>query len=225
MKGNMRKYYKHTLTASLEKHLPQKAFLLDQGQIEQLKSAGQIVLALAAAAGVVAVAAMAPNALKLFKLVPSLRRSLRKSNRPAERIAQTFYYLKRRGYVKLLPKGSDVFVELTQAGKKRLLEMNFENLTVPKMPKWDGKWWFALADIPTKEHKNQADSLRRKIRRLGLYPLQRTVWAYPYDPTEQIAFVAGRLHIDRFVTVLRADKVEEDDEKILTEYFKGSGII
>lgn len=221
----MKKYYKQTLTASLEKKLPEKAFLLDQSGIERLKSASQIILALAAAAGVVAVAAIAPNALKLFKLVPALRKSLRKSNRPAERIAKVFYYLKRRGYVKLLPKGDEVLVELTQEGKKRLLEMNFENLKVPKGQQWDGKWWFVLADIPTKDHRNQADTLRRKIRGLGLYPLQRTVWVYPFNPTDEIAFVCGRLQIDRFVTILRADKIEEDDEKVLKAHFKSLGII
>ena len=221
----MKKYYKNTLTASLEKTLPEKAFWLDDSQIEQLKTASQIVLALAAAAGVVAVAVVAPNALKLFKSVPALRQSLRKSNRPAEKIARTFYYLKRKGYVKLLSKDGDVLVELTESGKKRLLEINYEKPKIPKPKVWDGKWWFVLADIPTKDHRNQADSLRRKIRLLGLYPLQRTVWVYPHDPTEQIAFVSGRLQIDRFVTVLRADKIEEDDEKTLTVFFKGTGII
>lgn len=221
----MRKYFKRTLIAALQKQLPAKAFWLDQNQIEQLKNASQIVLALAAVAGVVAVASIAPNALKLFKAVPALRRSLRKSNRPAQRIAETFYYLKRRGYVKLVPKDGEVLAELTQAGKKRLLAMNFENLIIPKSQKWDGKWWFVLADIPTQDYRNQADVLRRKIRRLGLYPLQRTVWVYPFDPTEQIAFVCGRLQIDRFVTVLRADKIEEDDEQTLIGHFKGMGII
>jgi len=221
----MRKYYKNTLTASLEKKLPEKAFLFNQNQIGQLKSAGQIVLALAGVAGVIAVATIAPNALKLFKSVPALRKSLRRSNHPTEKIAKVFYYLKRKGYVRLLHKGDEVFVELTQAGKKRLLKVNLENLKISKNQQWDGRWWFVLADIPTKDHRNQADSLRRKIRRLGLYPLQRTVWVYPFDPTEQIAFVCGHLQIDRFVTVMRADKIEEDDEKVLTQHFKGLGII
>lgn len=221
----MRKYYKNTITASLQKKLPEKAFWLDKTQIEKLKTGAQIVLALAAAAGVVGVALIAPNALKIFKTIPALRKSLRKTNYPAERIAQTFYYLKRRGYIKLLPKGGDVLVELTQTGKKRLLQMNFENLKITRSKNWDGKWWFVLADIPTKDHRTQANALRRKIRKLGLYPLQRTVWVYPYDPTEQIAFVSGRLQLDRFVTVLRADKIDENDEKVLRGYYKDLSII
>lgn len=221
----MHAYQKQTLTKALEKNLPQKAFRLDEGQIQQLKSAGQIVLALAAAAGVVAVAAVAPNALKLFKTVPALRRGLRKTNRPAARIAQTFYYLKRRGYINLLPKDGEILMELTQKGRKRILEMSFENLSIAKEKAWDGKWWFVLADIPTKDYRSQADALRRKIRQLGLYPLQRTVWVYPFDPADEIAFVSGRLLIDRFVTILRADKIEEDDEKVLVAHFKDVGVI
>ncbi len=221
----MRKYYKNSLTSALSKKLPQKAFWLDTNQIEQLKSGAEIVLALAAAAGVVAVAFMAPNALKLFKHVPALRRSLRQSNNPSRRIAQTFYYLKRHGYIKLIPKGTDMLVELTEAGKKRILKFNNDHVIIPKSKVWDGKWWYVLADIPTKDFRAQADSLRRKIKSLGLFPLQRTVWVYPFDPTEQIAFVAGRLQIDRFVTVLRADKIDEDDSKALSEYFKNKELI
>jgi len=221
----MRKYYKNSLTASLQKKLPKKAFLMDQSHIEQLKTGAQIVLSLAAAAGVVAVALVAPNALKLFKSVPNLRKGLRKNNRPVERIAQTFYYLKRRGYVKLLPKGNELLVEVTSLGKKRLLDMNFENLQIQKAKKWEGKWWFVFADIPTKPYRTQANTLRRKIKKLGLYPLQRTVWVYPFDPTQQIVFVGGRLQIDRFITVLRADKIDEDDEKTLKAYFKEQKII
>jgi hypothetical protein len=216
----MDRYYKNTLTASIEQHLPKKAFYFDESQIESLKNAGQIVLALAAAAGVVAVSVIAPNALKLFKSVPAIRRSLRKSNRPAKRVAETFYYLKRQGYVKLIQQGSEVLVELTEAGHKRLLVMNFQNPKISKQTKWDGKWWFVLADIPTKEHRNQANVLRRKIRRLGLYPLQRSVWVYPYNPKDQIAFICGYLHIDRFVTVLRADNIEADDQERLVKHFK-----
>ncbi|MEK7161631.1 MAG: hypothetical protein AAB729_02985 [Patescibacteria group bacterium] len=221
----MKNYIKQTLTASLEKNLPEKAFLLNKDQVEHLKNAGQIVLALVAVAGVVAVATIAPNALRLFKSIPALRKSLRKSNRPAERIARAFYYLKRRNYVRLLLKDGAIVVEVTQAGKKRLLEMNLENLNIPISQQWDGKWWFVLADIPTKDHRNQADSLRRKIRSLGLYPLQRTVWVYPFNPIDQIAFVCGHLQIDRFVTVLRADKIEDCDEKVLKEHFKRLKII
>lgn len=226
----MKKYLKNPsqklmLAASLKKSLPEKAFWFDENQIQQFKTASEIILTLAYVAGVVAVATIAPNALRLFKDVPALRKSLRKNNRPTQKIADTFYYLKRQGYVKLVPKGSDIFVELTQAGQKRILQMNFNNPVISKTQKWDGKWWLALADIPTKEYRNQADSLRRKIRRLGLYPLQRTVWVYPFDPTEAIVFVAGRLQVDRFVTVLRADKIDEQDRKVLEEYFKGVGII
>lgn len=216
----MRRYYKNSLTAALSKKLPEKAFWLDIGQIDQLKTGAGIVLALAAVAGVVAIALMAPNVLKLCKHVPALRRSLRKSNNPSQKIARTFYYLKRRGYIKLIPKGEDVLVELTQAGKKRILKMNYEQLKIPISKDWDKKWWYVLADIPTKEFRGQADSLRGKIRRLGLFPLQRTVWVYPHDPTDQIAFVAGRLQIERFVTILRADKIDEDDHRVLSEHFK-----
>ncbi|PIR96018.1 MAG: hypothetical protein COT92_03330 [Candidatus Doudnabacteria bacterium CG10_big_fil_rev_8_21_14_0_10_42_18] len=221
----MKRYYKNTLAAALEKQLPEKAFLLDQSQLEHIKSASQIVLALVGAAGVVAAAAIAPNILKSFKSVKAISRSLRKNNRPAEKIAKTYYYLKEKGYVNMYLKGGEITVELTGEGKKRLQKMSYEALGVPKTKLWDGKWWFVLADIPTKEHRNQADSFRRKIRMLGLYPLQRTVWVYPYDPTDAIAFVSSRLLIDRFVTVLRADRLDQNDEKTLRDYYKRIGVI
>ena len=40
----------------------------------------------------------------------------------------------------------------------------------------DGQWRLALADIPSNPYRPNADQFREKVKRMGLYPLQRTVW-------------------------------------------------
>lgn len=77
-----------------------------------------------------------------------------------------------------------------------------------------------MADIP-KEYKNAADNFRRKLRQMKFYPLQRTVWLYPFDPRVEVDFVSTFLRVERFVTTMKVTKLEQSDAKILTDYFTG----
>ncbi|OGE84822.1 MAG: hypothetical protein A3J48_01250 [Candidatus Doudnabacteria bacterium RIFCSPHIGHO2_02_FULL_46_11] len=95
---------------------------------------------------------------------------------------------------------------------------------MPKAAKWDGRWWAVLADIPVKD-RVWADQFRVKVKTLGFYPLQRTVWFYPFDPRDEIDFVAEFYHVYRFVTVIRVDKLNENDRQTLQKYFRDQKII
>lgn len=207
-----------SLTQAVGQDLPDKAFTFSQADLEKLKSLGMVALAIIGTLGVVAVAAAAPNIFKAVRAIPRFKRQLRKTNSPKKNIARTFYYLKRQNYVRLVKRGGDYLVEITEKGKKRLEKMNFNKLKIPHRKIWDGNWWLVLADIP-KDFRYQADLLRQKVKDMNFYLLQRTAWFYPFDPRGEIAFVSAYYGIDRFVTVLKASWIDPQDEMILKQYF------
>lgn len=224
----MSRYQKINIPKNLNRALPKAWLELTDSQIQTLRNVGEVILALVALGGLLTVAAVAPKALQLINKLSWARKTYRgsasKKRDQKKAIARGFYYIKNNSYVKLISKGENTEIKITAKGRKKIRLMNFKSLAVRKS-KWDGKWWFVLADIPTKEFRRSADLLREKFKAMHFYPLQRTVWVYPYDPRDEVDFISSYYRIDRFVTVLQASVVDADDKSKLTRYFKNLKLI
>lgn len=195
--------------------------VLSEKQIEKLTTVGHVILATIATAGLITIAATMPNALGALSLLHKKRYPHRKFTKQQRdrKTTDTFYYLKRSGYIKMKRTKGDFKILLTSLGRKRLKKLNFETLSVPRPPSWDGKWWQIAADIPTKTHKYGADLLRQKFKDMNMFPLQRTLWFYPFDPRSEVEFIANRFNIGRFVTVMEINRLDKDDEKRMLDFF------
>jgi hypothetical protein len=79
------------------------------------------------------------------------------------------------------------------------------------------------ADIPTKDHRQGADLLRRKLKQMGFYPLQRSLWFYPFDPRPEIEFICREFGVANFVTVMEINRLDVQDEKLLKKHFSKLG--
>ncbi len=201
--------------------------ILSEEQIGKLKTVGTIVLAIIAGAGIVTLIAIAPNVLGAMNklLVRKHPNRVFKKREKDIKMTQAFYYLKRSGQIKMTCAGRDFKIVLTKLGKKRLRKLNIETMTITKPKFWNGYWWQVAADIPTKKHKRGADLFRQKLKDLQFYPLQRTLWFYPYDPRGEIEFIANYFNIGRFVTVMEINRLDREDEKRMQHFFKEEGII
>lgn len=191
-------------------------------QIEKLKTLSNIALAVIAGVGIIALSAIAPNIFVAVDKIFSEKYPNRKFSKREKdiKVSQTFYYMKRSGFIRMKPIGSDFKIFLTKLGKKRLGKLNFENMVIKRPSSWDGKWWQVAADIPTKRYRRGADLLREKLKELGFYPLQRTLWFYPYDPREEIEFIVKHYGIERFVTVMEVSRLDKEDEAKMKQFFK-----
>ncbi len=183
---------------------------------------GEVLLGIGAVLGIASIAVIAPNALKLVNQAKWVRRTYRslasKKRDQKNKIVNTFYYLKRNGYVELIPNGNDYLMKITRKGQEKLSEINIRTLTIGHTNKWEGSWWVIIADIPT-EMRSQAHSFRKKIKELGLYTLQRSVWVYPFDPRDEISFIAGLNGLERYITSFKATELENEDEEKLKHFF------
>ena len=79
-------------------------------------------------------------------------------------------------------------VILTEAGHRRALRYNIDQLTIGKPRAWDKKWRVVMFDVPEKRRRGR-DALRLKLKELGFFEWQKSVFVYPYPCRDQIDFV------------------------------------
>ena len=88
-----------------------------------------------------------------------------------------------------------VRIELAHRGKKLLRIYNLEEIAIKKPKRWDGQWRILIYDIPTRQ-KQASNAFREKLKQLGLFPLQRSVWVSPYECMAEIEFLTTVFEID-----------------------------
>lgn len=196
-------------------------------QMKALTTLSGVALAVLATAGIVTLSFLAPNILsaskQIFKIAGHGKRLSKKEK--VKRISRAFYYLRSSKLIIMKPEADDFTIELTSLGKERHSELHFESLRIPKPKKWNGKWWLVAADIPTREHRSGADSLRLKLRALGFCSLQRTLWIYPYDPRQEMRLILSRYNISQFVTLMEINRLDREDELKAKQFFNKRSIL
>ena len=173
------------------------------------------ILLYVATAGIVAIALTSPYATSALLKAFQQKGRFRKQEEQ-RRFFQSLNHLKRSRLIILKEKGNGTFlVELTEQGKRKVEEMGFENLQIPKPEKWDGLWRIVLFDIPRKKNKAR-DALRKKLQLLGFYQLQESAWAFPYPCTKEIEFIVEFFRVYQCVHIVQGE-IKRDAE--LRKYF------
>lgn len=130
--------------------------------------------------GTITFAALAaPNAISaLDKPLDRLLRKLddRSKERELRRVAR---YMRQQGLLAQTPDNYEHGLVLTDLGKMRLQKSTYENLKIPKPPKWDDRWRIVFFDIPEGK-KSARNALSLKLKALGYQQLQKSIWIHPY---------------------------------------------
>lgn len=138
-------------------------------------------------AGAVYVAASSPYfAFQLPRVLRQILRNRKKIRAKKDpRFKNTFYYLKRKGYLNVEKKGHQVHISLTEQGKKRAGKYLIDDLEIKRPRKWDGNYRIIIFDIPNITNLKR-NAFRVRLKTLGFYCLQRSVWVCPYDCKKEI---------------------------------------
>jgi len=99
-------------------------------------------------------------------------------------------------------------IVLTEKGKLKALSYDFENMVIER-GEWDKKWRFVIFDIPEK-FKTGRDALRRKIKQLGFYELQKSVFVFPYKCDNEIEFIIEFFGIRKYVRYGTIDFIDNE---------------
>ena len=130
--------------------------------------------------------------------------------REARRI---IYYMKSRG---LLAGEYEFGLGITKKGKEALEKLDLDKIQIDPPKKWDHLWRIVFYDIPEK-HKTGRDALTTKLRSLGFFQLQRSVWIHPLPCREVIEKVTTNYGIEKYVSYIEAQSL--DNQKLLVERF------
>lgn len=102
-----------------------------------------------------------------------------------KKISNVFSRLRREGCIKIEKRGHQIYISLTEKGKKKAGWLQIDSLKIKRPKKWDGKWRIVIFDI-SQLKKIYREALRGKLKELGFYPLQKSVWVYPFDCCDEI---------------------------------------
>lgn len=126
--------------------------------------------------------------------------------------------LGKRKYVKIeyLDDGR-VRVKITKRGFVRALTYEIESMQINKPKIWDGKWRVVIFDIPQK-YGRVRDLFRMRLRQLGLYQLQESVYVSPYPCFDEIEFLRELYGVSFTVQYMLVEKLEDD--QYLKDHFE-----
>jgi len=129
-----------------------------------------------------------------------------------KRFYNTFYRLKKEDLIQFENKNGQIYISLTKEGRKKAGKYQIDDLEIKKPSKWDEKWRILIFDIKDKQ-KLKREALRGKIKQLGLFQLQKSVWVYPYDFEKEIELLRSFFGFSSSeMQFIVASKIENDRE-------------
>ena len=162
-----------------------------------------VIVLKAVAVGGLAVSVLAlPGLAQVFTLFSP------KSRYEKQRISKSYYNLKKQNCVRVYKKDGKDVVEITKEGRKKILQYDFENLKLKKQKKWDGLWRVVMFDIP-EDNKYARRALSNKLKSIGFYKFQKSVFIYPYKCGDEIQFVTNYFRVKRYVKCMLVNEVED----------------
>jgi len=172
------------------------------------------ILLIAATGPIILASLFLPNAPQILKPLIKWHKNWGRIKR--QRITEAVRRLNRKRLIELIQKGDNLYIEITDNGRKLIRNFDYDDLELPKLKRWDKKWRLVIFDIPEKKKKERR-ALSQKLKDLGFYPLQESVFIYPYDCRDEIDFICEFLLINRYINycVLNSlDKREGELRKI-----------
>lgn len=184
--------------------------------IRQSKEAGIIVakalLVLAAISGVVVVAAVAPNIFAALGKIGNRRRFFDK-----KQFGRAVTHLQKQHLITTQKIEGGKKMELTDKGMRRALTIAYQGLKVKPQKKWDGLWRIVAFDIPDR-HKWGREYFRNKLKEMGFYPMQESIFIFPYPCRQEVEPLASLFFLKSYMRFIETSSISDDSD--LREHFK-----
>lgn len=129
----------------------------------------------------------------------------------------TFCRLRREGLISIEKRNKQIYISLTEEGKKKAEKYQINDLKLERPKKWDKKWRVVVFDISHSE-RIKREALRGKLKELGFYQLQKSVWLTPFECHQEIKLLRDFFGLSEDdLRIIIAEKIGDDKE--IKRYF------
>ena len=142
------------------------------------------------------------------------------SREKTKNYSQSFARLHKKNFIKIKKdKKGNTVVTLTKEGREYIHKQNIDAIQIKKPKQWDHQWRIMMYDIPV-HHKKASDAFRFKVKQLGLYPIQKSVWIHPYDFYQEMERVCEIFNLDAKKYILYFTSPHLPNEIKIENHFK-----
>lgn len=116
------------------------------------------------------------------------------------------------GYIDWKEKSNGTYeVVITKKGKSCVRFFDIDDMVIKRPKHWDGKWRIVFFDIPEKKRRAR-NALREKLRDLGFYEMQKSVFAFPHECQDEINFIVALFEIKPYVQYAEVSRTTNELE-------------
>jgi hypothetical protein len=152
----------------------------------------------------------------LFAVLAGIGYALHAGDRKRRKnLSNSLQYLKRHKHVQVITRedGEGIRIELTKRGRQHAMHVRVKRTLLQPIERprvWDKCWRIIIFDIAAEE-RSKRDAFRLLVRRLGGIMLQKSVWIYPFDCSEQIGLLKSLFDLtDAELRIIIAMSIGDD---------------
>lgn len=133
------------------------------------------------------------------------------------RLKETLRRLHKQKIVEVLETKDGHVVKITKNGLTRALQYKLDDMNIKRRKSWDKKWRIVIFDIE-EEKKKLRDEFRKRLKQLGFYSLQESVYVHAFPCFDEVEFLRQIYEVPVNVTYILAEKIESQEN--LEKFFK-----
>lgn len=151
---------------------------------------------------------LAQTPKQYFRVIKGIRGEWQKINRSKLNQSIRALYNSKLVSIKENTDSSTTMV-INDAGKKKALTYEIDEIKINKPKHWDGLWRIVVFDIPEK-NKRAREALRQKLRELEFYQLQKSIFVLPYECKNEVDFIIEVFQIRPHVRYIVAKSLDNE---------------
>lgn len=144
---------------------------------------------------------------KHFRIMRGMAKEWNSINRRA--LYDAIRKLYRSKMVSYTEKDGITAMVLSENGKNKVLEYNLEKMKIRKPDQWDKVWRMVIFDVP-EDFKRGRNALAAKLKQLGFYLMQKSVFIYPYACKNEVDFIVEIFGLRPYVRFLLVKETDID---------------
>ena len=152
--------------------------------------------------------ALALSPLPVWRMA---RKFLQFHNLERRRLKRAVARLEQRGLIRRTKRDDgNEYLLLTQAGEHAFLQERHRSLVLDRSRVRNNTWRVIVFDI-LEDKKTVRDAIRRHLRNMGFYHLQKSVFVTPYPCEEEIRFLKKFYESESEICLMRATSLGEKE--------------